>query len=120
MQSPFAKKHFTRRPHIKCLWRRPEYPEIRQFIPALKGTSPFRQVSGQDAVQGLQEKGTKKRIYATNTGSFEPLRGHILFSPGTIFYYKDNTIIFNKLQQDFNNSFNNLSKVVTITVPSEL
>ena len=70
---------------------------------------------------GLSEKRHKKRIYATNTGSFEPLRGHILLSPGTIFYYRDNTIIFNKLQQDFinffNNSFDNLSKVyITICV----
>ena len=66
---------------------------------------------------GLSEKRHKKRIYATNTGSFEPLRGHILLSPGTIFYYKKDTIIFDKLQHDFNNSFDNLSKVyITICV----
>ena len=70
-------------------------------------------------VHGLSEKRHKKRIYATNTGSFEPLRGHILLSPGTIFYYKKDTIIFDKLQHDFNNSFDNLSKVANVqTHPS--
>ena len=97
----------------------PRNPAIHPCLQ--KGRLPF--VSCQDIRLYMvnRKNGTKKRIYATNTGPFEPLRGHILFSPGTIFYYRDNTIIFNKLQQDFinffNNSFDNLSKVyITICV----
>ena len=97
----------------------PRNPAIHPCLQ--KGHLPF--VSCQDIRLYMvnRKNGTKKRIYATNTGPFEPLRGHILFSPGTIFYYRNNTIIFNKLQQDFinffNNSFNNLSKVyITICV----
>ena len=97
----------------------PRNPAIHPCLQ--KGHLPF--VSCQDIRLYMvnRKNGTKKRIYATNTGPFEPLRGHILFSPGTIFYYRDNTIIFNKLQQDFinffNNSFDNLSKVyITICV----
>ena len=48
MQSPLCQKHFTRRPHIKCLWRRPECPEILQFIPAFK-----RDISLSSAVRIL-------------------------------------------------------------------
>ena len=93
--------------------RRPQCVESLTISPLpSRGTSPFFRESERDAVQVFPENGTKKRIYATNTGSVEPLRGHILFSPGTIFYYNKDTIIFNKLQHNFIYFFYNLSKLL--------
>lgn len=112
--SPFANKtSYTSAAH-QMFWRRPECAENPIIAPLpSSGTPPLFRESKRDAVQIFRKNGTKKRIYATNTGPLEPLRGHILFSPGTIFIYKKDTIIFNKLQHDFNNYFNNLLKLYT-------